>query len=152
MCTMTISPVLPIRGVVFDLDGTLVRQNLDFEAIRREIGLPPGTPLLEALEQLPAAEQDRAWPVLDRHELAAASGAEVLPGVPEVLAWLDSRNVRRAVLTRNSRAASLKGWASWTICAANVLTKMTAQRAHKSGLLGHLGHLGHLAIAVRRVL
>jgi HAD superfamily hydrolase (TIGR01549 family) len=106
MFAMTISPVLPIRGVVFDLDGTLVRQGLDFEAIRREIGLPPGTPLLEALEQLPAAERDRAWAVLDRHELAAAAGAEVLPGVPEFLAWLDSRNVRRAVLTRNSRAAS----------------------------------------------
>jgi phosphoglycolate phosphatase-like HAD superfamily hydrolase len=43
---------MPIRGVVFDLDGTLVSQELDFEAIRREIGLPTGTPLLEALRQL----------------------------------------------------------------------------------------------------
>jgi HAD superfamily hydrolase (TIGR01549 family) len=106
MFAMTIGQTLPIRGVVFDMDGTLIQQRLDFEAIRREIGLPPGTPLLEALEQLPPGEQDRAWAVLDRHELAAAAGAEVLPGVPEFLAWLDSRKVPRAVLTRNSRAAS----------------------------------------------
>ncbi len=103
---MTNDAVLPVRGVVFDLDGTLVRQALDFEAIRREIGLPAGTPLLEALDRLPPAEQDRAWAILDRHELAAAAEAEVLPGVPEFLAWVDGRGLRRAVLTRNSRAAA----------------------------------------------
>jgi HAD superfamily hydrolase (TIGR01549 family) len=106
MAAMTTGQTLPVRGVVFDLDGTLVHQRLDFEAIRREIGLPPDTPLLEALEQLPPAEQDRAWSILDRHELAAADGTEALPGVPEFLAWLDARHIRRAVLTRNSRAAS----------------------------------------------
>src|SRR3954469_20738856 len=106
MSAMPTGQTLPVRGVVFDLDGTLVRQKLDFEAIRREIGLPPGTPLLEALEQLPPAERDRAWEILDHHELAAAAASEVLPGVVEFLDWLDSKSVRRAVLTRNSRAAS----------------------------------------------
>ncbi|HEY1379112.1 MAG TPA: HAD family hydrolase [Gemmataceae bacterium] len=110
---MTTGQTLPVRGVVFDLDGTLIHQRLDFEAIRREIGLPPGTPLLEALERLPPAEQDRAWMILDRHELAAADASEVLPGVPEFLGWLDARAVRRAVLTRNSRAAAV---ASLTRC------------------------------------
>src|SRR3954453_3083841 len=102
MSAMTIGEIA-LRGVVFDMDGTLIHQRLDFEAIRREIGLPTGTPLLEALEQLPPAERDRAWEGLDRHELTAAAGAEVLPGVAEFLAWLDDRGVRRAVLTRNSR-------------------------------------------------
>src|SRR5919199_6757943 len=92
-----------IRGVVFDMDGTLVHQAIDFEAIRREIGLPTGTPLLEAMDRLPPAEYAAAWAVLDRHEQAAAAAAEVLPGVREFLAWLDARQVRRAVLTRNSR-------------------------------------------------
>ena len=95
-----------LRGVVFDMDGTLVVQELDFEAIRREIGLPTGTPLLEALEALPAAEQSRAWDVLDRHERRAAEAAALVPGVADFLAWLDDRGVRRAVLTRNSRASA----------------------------------------------
>jgi HAD superfamily hydrolase (TIGR01509 family) len=95
-----------VRGVVFDMDGTLVHQALDFEAIRREIGLPPGTPLLEALEQLPPPKRAAAWDALDRHEQAAAGAAEVLPGVREFLDWLGERRVRRAVLTRNSRASA----------------------------------------------
>jgi HAD superfamily hydrolase (TIGR01549 family) len=95
-----------VRGIVFDLDGTLVHQAIDFDAIRRDLGLPTGTPLLEALDRLPPADQARAWDVLDRHEQAAAAAAELLPGVCDFLAWLDARGVRRAVLTRNSRAAA----------------------------------------------
>ena len=51
-----------VRGVVFDLDGTLVVQELDFDAMRREIGLPPGTPLLEALEGMDGPHVQRRWP------------------------------------------------------------------------------------------
>src|SRR5262249_14300826 len=95
-----------IRGVVFDMDGTLVHQAIDFDAIRRELGLPTGTPLLEALDQLPPPERAAAWTILDRHEQTAAAAAEVLPGVRESLAWLAARPVRRGVLTRNSRSAA----------------------------------------------
>ncbi len=100
---------MPIRGVVFDLDGTLVSQELDFEAIRREIGLPSGTPLLEALKQLPAPERQTAEAILDRHERLAAETAIAFEGIPEFLAWLEKRQIRRAVLTRNSR------WATETV-------------------------------------
>lgn len=30
-----------IKGIIFDLDGTLVSSSLDFNAIRRDIGCPP---------------------------------------------------------------------------------------------------------------
>ena len=46
-----------IRGIVFDLDGTLVAEQHDYEAIRRELGFPAGMPLLEGVEQLPADRQ-----------------------------------------------------------------------------------------------
>jgi HAD superfamily hydrolase (TIGR01549 family) len=94
---------MPIRGVVFDLDGTLVSQELDFEAIRRELGAPTGTPLLEHLEGLAVAHRDDAWSILDRHERNAAERAELHPGVREFVAWLDGRGLRRGVLSRNSR-------------------------------------------------
>ena len=105
---MHLTPAAPprLRGVVFDMDGTLVEQRIDFDAIRREIGLPLGTPLLEAMDQLPAADRAAAWDVLDRHERAAAATAEVIPGVRDFLTWLDGRGVKRAVLTRNSRAVA----------------------------------------------
>jgi HAD superfamily hydrolase (TIGR01509 family) len=97
-----------VRGVVFDLDGTLVVQELDFEAMRREIGLPPGTPLLEAVERLDGTGRERAVAVLRRHELAAAETAALNPGVAGFLDWLAGRGVRRAVLSRNMREAVLK--------------------------------------------
>jgi HAD superfamily hydrolase (TIGR01549 family) len=95
-----------VRGVVFDMDGTLVAQAIDFDGIRRELGLPFGTPLLETMDRLPAADRAAAWAVLDRHEQAAVAAAEVLPGVLDFLAWLDTRGLRRAVLTRNSRSVA----------------------------------------------
>src|ERR1043166_7957235 len=100
---------MPIRGVVFDLDGTLVSQELDFEAIRREIGLPTGTPLLEALRGLDREQRLRAEAILDRHERFAAERANVYEGIPEFLAFLEAQRIRRAVLTRNSR------WAGETV-------------------------------------
>src|SRR5438128_7620580 len=90
-----------IRGVVFDLDGTLVLQELDFEAMRREIGIPSGTPLLEALETLSGDQLAAAWAILQRHERTAALAARLNPGVAEFLSWLDARAVRRGILSRN---------------------------------------------------
>src|SRR5689334_716827 len=94
-----------LRGVVFDLDGTLVVQDLDFEAMRREIGLPSGTPLLEAVERLHGAERQAAVDVLRRHELAAAATARLNPGVGAFLDRLARCGLRQAVLSRNMREA-----------------------------------------------
>jgi HAD superfamily hydrolase (TIGR01509 family) len=95
-----------LRGVIFDLDGTLVHEELDFEAIRAEIGLRPATPLLEALATMADGVRRRAEAIIDRHEAAAARLAVALPGVPRFLDWLDDLGVRRAVLTRNSGRAA----------------------------------------------
>jgi HAD superfamily hydrolase (TIGR01509 family) len=97
-----------VRGVVFDLDGTLVVQELDFEAMRREIGLPSGTPLLEAVERLHGPARAAALDVLRRHEITAAETARLNPGVGAFLDWLAGRGVRRAVLSRNMREAVLQ--------------------------------------------
>ena len=87
----------------YDLDGTLVSQELDFEAIRRDVGLPSGTPLLEALERMSELDRERAWRILHDHEQSAAARATLFPGVTEVLDWLDGRGLRRGLLSRNSR-------------------------------------------------
>ena len=94
---------MKIRGVVFDLDGTLVSQELNFDAIRAQIGLPSGTPLLEALERMTDDDRQRAGAILDEHEGQAVLRAALLPGVVEVLDWLDGRKLKRGLLSRNSR-------------------------------------------------
>jgi HAD superfamily hydrolase (TIGR01549 family) len=92
-----------IGGIVFDLDGTLVDSRLDFEAMRAEMALPPGLPILEGLGRLPAEEAERCRAILDRHERAGAERATLLPGVGELRAALAERGIRQALATRNSR-------------------------------------------------
>jgi len=93
------------RAVIFDLDGTLTEPLLDFEAIRREIGIAPGLPIIEALEGRPDAERARAEVILRRHELAAIDAAVLADGCLELLALLAERRVPVAILTRNMRDA-----------------------------------------------
>jgi len=96
-----------LHGLIFDLDGTLLDTRLDFAAIRADLDLPAGTPILEALEQLPPGEhRDRQWAVLHEHELAGARRAVICDGVLEFLADLHARGIPQAVLTRNSRVCA----------------------------------------------
>jgi HAD superfamily hydrolase (TIGR01509 family) len=94
-----------IRGVVFDMDGTLVLMRLDFDEIRGELGLPR-VPLLEAMAEMSPADRARAERVLHEHEDEAARNSELAPGAREVVAWLRERGVRVALLTRNSRRSA----------------------------------------------
>lgn len=92
-----------IRGVVFDMDGTITKPVLDFSAIRREVGAPPegGPPILEFFETLSPEKKAGALEVLLRHEREAAQKAEFNHGAKELLEYLETRNIPRALLTRN---------------------------------------------------
>ena len=93
-----------IRGVIFDLDGTLVDSGLDFAAMRNELGFPAGIGLLEHIETLddPAARQ-AAHQVILKHELAGAARATWMPGARELVHQLHAAGVPLAILTRNAQ-------------------------------------------------
>ena len=90
-----------IRGVIFDLDGTLADSRLDFVAMRHEMELPPDVPILEALTRLDPLHADRCRAILHRHELAGAERAVLLPGVAELY-----MRCIRAAFTRRSPPAT----------------------------------------------
>src|SRR5262249_5090298 len=98
---------VPIRGVIFDLDGTLVDSGLDFDLMRQEMQLPPGMFILEAMSQLAEPRASQCREILAGREWQGAERATLMPGVVEFLAQLEQRGVRRAVLTRNSREIAL---------------------------------------------
>jgi HAD superfamily hydrolase (TIGR01509 family) len=93
------------RAVIFDLDGTLTRPLLDFAAIRREIGIAPGLPILEALDGRDADYRSRAERILRRHELDAIAAATLADGCVELLELLVAHGIPSAILTRNMREA-----------------------------------------------
>ncbi|HZE99971.1 MAG TPA: HAD-IA family hydrolase [Planctomycetota bacterium] len=97
----------PFRAVIFDMDGTLTRPFLDFPKIRASIGV--AEPLLENMLALPPGpDRDRAFAILDRFEDEAAEASELNDGTREVLAFLETRSIPSAVVTRNSRRSTLR--------------------------------------------
>lgn len=92
-----------LAGLIFDLDGTLVDSRLDFDAMRHEMGLVQGLPILEAMDEMSAERRAECEAILLRHEFHGAHMATPFPGVCELLCQLAEMGLRFAVVTRNSR-------------------------------------------------
>jgi HAD superfamily hydrolase (TIGR01509 family) len=90
------------RHWIFDMDGTLTVSAHDFEHIRRELGLEPAVPILEALNSMPAAEAGPLWQQLNELEFFYAGQASVMEGAAELLQRLHDRGCQLAILTRNT--------------------------------------------------
>ncbi|NNM87698.1 MAG: HAD family hydrolase [Phycisphaerae bacterium] len=93
------------RLVVFDMDGTLTHDAMDFETLRVELGLTERRPILEWIAALGDAERDNATKILEQHEQRAAEMCRLRVGVVEMLEELVRRGMRTALLTRNSRSS-----------------------------------------------
>ena len=97
----------PIRGAIFDMDGTLIDSKLDFDAMRRDMHLPDGLPILESLQATPPGpELEFRLKVLREHELRGVECATVIPGAAEMLAMLREWGWPTGILTRNSRVST----------------------------------------------
>ena len=87
---------------IFDLDGTLTVSAHDFEHIRRELGLEPQTPILEALNAMPEDEAAPLWESLNELEFYYAGKASIMQGANELLHQLHQNGRQLAILTRNT--------------------------------------------------
>jgi HAD superfamily hydrolase (TIGR01509 family) len=87
---------------IFDLDGTLTVSAHDFEHMRRELGLEPQAPILEALQAMPESEAAPLWEMLNELEFYYAGKASVMQGASELLQKLHASGRQLAILTRNT--------------------------------------------------
>ncbi|KAJ2778757.1 hypothetical protein H4R18_004412 [Coemansia javaensis] len=96
-----------IRGVVFDMDGTLTVPITEYlRQMRRELQVPDGVRILDYIDMRLEGER-RAWAhrrVLEI-EAEAMQGMELSPGLVALLQFLHANDVRTAIITRNNRAA-----------------------------------------------
>ncbi|MBM4056578.1 MAG: HAD family hydrolase [Planctomycetes bacterium] len=91
-----------LQGIIFDMDGTLTKPKADFAAIEREIGAKVGF-ILDYAEKSSPEELTRAMGILERFEEQAAMESELNEGVTEILKFLEKKQLKTALLTRNSR-------------------------------------------------
>jgi len=94
-----------VKGVIFDLDGTLTKSPLDFKRIKEKIGCPEEKPVLEYINLLEEEEKERALNILISSEINAAKKSELYPGAREVINYLKKKEIKIAIVTRNSKKA-----------------------------------------------
>ncbi len=95
---------MPIKAVIFDLDGTITEPYFDFDAIREEIGIGKnGGSVLEAMERMTPEQRQRAEGILHFHEEKALAASTLNPGARETLAALRRRGIPIGILTRNRK-------------------------------------------------
>ena len=96
---------MPIKAVIFDLDGTITQPYFDFDAIREEIGMDKTNGLiLETMEKMTAQQRQRAEEVLHFHEQQAVKESTLNPGARQTLSALRTAGINIGVLTRNKKA------------------------------------------------
>ena len=99
---------MSIQGVIFDLDGTLVDSQLDFTAMRRDMGIGDNAPILETLQQMHGAERQRCQEILARHERLGVAQSQPFPGIIEMLQFISRQGLPMAIVTRNRREFALQ--------------------------------------------
>lgn len=99
--------LLATKGVIFDLDGTLVESALDFSQIKQQLGCPVKFDLLDFVADLPTQQQqEHANNIILEHETHDAINAKALPNMHTLLATIAQLKLPAAIVTRNSKAAT----------------------------------------------
>ena len=99
---------MTIQAVIFDLDGTITKPFLDFDAIRKEIGLTEiDGPILEAINKMPPPQRNTAHKKLNRHEQRAVDESVLNEGAEQTLKTLRQRGIPIGILTRNKRSNAI---------------------------------------------
>lgn len=95
----------PIRGIIFDLDETLLTANLNFAAIRSAVGCAKGEDILTHVAQLPKSQQTKAHATILEHEQRDAEQAEWIAGAQAAVDHFQAQQLPMAIVTRNSKQA-----------------------------------------------
>jgi len=93
---------MDLRGVIFDLDGTVVENDYDWARIREELGTG-ATSILAYLDSLEGPERAAKWTILESHEAEQTAASVLREGVRELLDVLRARGIAAALVTNNSR-------------------------------------------------
>jgi len=93
---------MKLKGVIFDMDGTVVDVPYDWNRIKAELRTQ-GKPILVYLKSLEEPEKSEKWRVLEKYEEEATMKAELKRGMREFLNLLREKGIKNALVTNNSQ-------------------------------------------------
>ncbi|XP_010262482.1 PREDICTED: haloacid dehalogenase-like hydrolase domain-containing protein At2g33255 [Nelumbo nucifera] len=105
-----------LRGVVFDMDGTLTVPVIDFHAMYKAVlgeeeyasvrsKNPSGIDILHHIETWSPQKQQKAYEIIAEFERQGLDRLQIMPGAAEICSFLDSKQIRRGLITRNVKEA-----------------------------------------------
>ncbi|KAK9160506.1 hypothetical protein Syun_006847 [Stephania yunnanensis] len=105
-----------LRGVVFDMDGTLTVPVIDFPSMYRAVlgedeysamksRNPSGIDILHHIETWDPDKQRRAYETIAEYERQGLRRLQIMPSAKELCDFLDSKQMRRGLITRNVKEA-----------------------------------------------
>ena len=96
----------PIRGIIFDMDGTLTECKIDFRGLRETLGVPVGADIITWVNNnMTGQARAEAETIIQEFESRGMDAVELQAGIDELLDACRSRGVRTAIATRNSKAS-----------------------------------------------
>ena len=90
------------RGIIFDLDGTLIDSYYDWKLIRKKIGVDD-LPILTHINNLKEPLRKEAMKILESFEKRATEKARIHRGMKELLNYINKNGIKKAIVTNNSR-------------------------------------------------
>ncbi|KAK2401852.1 hypothetical protein P8452_08479 [Trifolium repens] len=105
-----------LRGVVFDMDGTLTVPVIDFVSMYKAVlgeneyqrikaSNPVGIDILKLIDHWSPHQQRQAYDTIAQFEQQALHRLQIMPGASELCNLLDSKKIRRGLITRNMKSA-----------------------------------------------
>lgn len=93
---------MKLKGIIFDMDGTVFDVSYDWNKIRTELATQ-GRPILAFLSSLEEPEKSEKWKILARYEDEATRKADLKPGMREFIRFLSEKRIKKALVTNNSQ-------------------------------------------------
>ena len=91
-----------IKGIIFDLDGTIVDVSYDWVQIKNDLETG-GKPVLSFIQNLPEPEKTKKMKQLEQIEDKATKKASLKDGIKELFDFLEKMNLKKALVTNNSK-------------------------------------------------
>lgn len=89
-----------VKGMIFDMDGTLTEPAIDFQGMRRALNMMEGD-VLTLIGLMPKQERLDAEAIIARFEDDAAQRMVLAPGARQLIEHLTAQGIPHAILTRN---------------------------------------------------